>query len=68
MSGTENKIRRDTTANLTAYGALAQGEIGMDVTRNALVLGDGATAGGLAVTPFAGTWTPQLEFGGGASA
>lgn len=60
---TQLQLRRDTTANVAAITP-AQGEPLYDVTRKALVLGDGATAGGLVATPFSGTWTPQLEFGG----
>ena len=60
---TQLQLRRDTTANIGAITP-AQGEPIYDVSRKALVLGDGATAGGLCATPFAGTWTPQLEFGG----
>ena len=63
MTTTQLQLRRDTTANIGGVTP-AQGEPIYDVTRKALVLGDGATAGGNAVTPFAGTWTPQLEFGG----
>jgi hypothetical protein len=63
MTTTQRQLRRDTTANIAAITP-AQGEPIYDVTRQALVLGDGATAGGLCATPFAGTWTPQLQFGG----
>lgn len=61
---TQLQLRRDTTANIATITP-AQGEPLYDVTRHALVLGDGATAGGACVTPFAGSWTPQLQFGGG---
>jgi hypothetical protein len=60
---TQRQLRRDTTANIAGITP-AQGEPVFDVTRNALVLGDGATAGGLCVSPFPGAWTPQLAFGG----
>jgi hypothetical protein len=63
---TQLQLRRDTTANIGAITP-AQGEPIYDVTRKALVLGDGATAGGNAATPFAGSWTPQLELGGGST-
>jgi hypothetical protein len=63
MTTTQLQLRRDTTANIDAITP-AQGEPIYDVTRHALVLGDGATAGGACVTPFSGTWTPQLQFGG----
>jgi hypothetical protein len=63
MTTTQRQLRRDTTANIAGVTP-AQGEPLYDVTRQALVLGDGATAGGLCATPFAGSWTPQLEFGG----
>jgi len=63
MSGTQNKIRGDTTANLLADGALAQKEIAMDTTRNALVLGDGATAGGRPYPGIDGSKNLVLEAG-----
>jgi hypothetical protein len=63
MTTTQLQLRRDTTANIDAITP-AQGEPLYDVTRHALVLGDGATVGGDCVTPFAGSWTPQLQFGG----
>jgi len=63
MTTTQLQLRRDTTANVGAITP-AQGEPIYDVTRGALVLGNGSTPGGLCVTPFTGTWTPQLEFGG----
>jgi hypothetical protein len=65
MTTTQLQLRRDTTANVGAITP-AQGELIADITRKALVLGDGATLGGLCVTPFARPWTPQLEFGGAA--
>ncbi len=58
MTTTQLQLRRDTTANVGAITP-AQGEPIYDVTRKALVLGDGATLGGDCVTPFSGTWTPQ---------
>jgi len=63
MTTTQLQLRRDTTANVQAITP-AQGEPVYDVTRKALVLGDGTTPGGLAATPYAGTWTPQLQFAG----
>lgn len=57
------QLRRDTTSNILGITP-AQGEVLYDTNRKALVVGDGATAGGLTATPFAGTWTPQLQFGG----
>lgn len=63
MTTTQLQLRRDTTANVAAITP-AQGEPIYDVSREALVLGDGATAGGHCVTPFGGAWTPQLQFGG----
>jgi hypothetical protein len=64
MVTTQLQLRRDTSANIGAITP-AQGEPIYDVTRKALVLGDGSTAGGNTATPFAGAWTPQLQFGGG---
>ena len=63
MTTTQLQLRRDTTTNIDGVTP-AQGEPIYDVTRKALVVGDGATPGGLTVTPFAGTWAPQLQFGG----
>jgi hypothetical protein len=60
MSTTQLQLRRDTTANIEAVTP-AQGEPIYDVTRKALVLGDGATPGGNAVTPFGGSWTPTIQ-------
>lgn len=60
MSTTQLQLRRDTTANIEAVTP-AQGEPIYDVTRKALVLGDGATPGGTAVTPFGGSWTPTIQ-------
>ncbi len=45
---TEVKFRRDTTANL-ALVTPAVGEIGVDLDRDAPIVGDGATAGGIQV-------------------
>jgi Major tropism determinant N-terminal domain len=59
MTTTQLQLRRDTTTNIDGITP-AQGEPIYDVTRKALVLGDGVTAGGLCVTPFSGTWTPTL--------
>jgi hypothetical protein len=59
MTTTQLQLRRDTTTNIDGITP-AQGEPIYDVTRKALVLGDGATTGGDCVTPFAGTWTPVL--------
>lgn len=63
MTTTQLQLRRDIATNIAAITP-AQGEPIYDVSRKALVLGDGATAGGQCVTPFTGTWTPQLQFGG----
>ncbi|HUB94279.1 MAG TPA: hypothetical protein VL993_00090, partial [Stellaceae bacterium] len=60
MTTTQLQLRRDTTANIDGITP-AQGEPIYDVTRKALVLGDGATIGGNCVTPFGGTWTPGLQ-------
>ena len=64
---TQLQLRRDTTTNIGGITP-AQGELLADITfaPPALVLGDGAQAGGWRVTPVAGAWTPQLEFGGAA--
>lgn len=62
MVTTQLQLRRDTTTNIAAITP-AQGEPIYDVTREALVLGDGSTAGGLCVSPFSGTWTPALQGG-----
>lgn len=59
MITTQLQLRRDTTANIEAITP-AQGELIADLTRLALVLGDGSQAGGHTITPFYGTWTPTI--------
>lgn len=61
---TQLQLRRDSTTNIQAMTP-AQGEPIYDTVRKSLVLGDGSTGGGNTVTPFSGTWTPQLNFAGG---
>jgi hypothetical protein len=63
IRGEQVQLRQDTTTNVLAITP-AEGEVIYDVTRKALTVGDGATAGGNTVTPIAGSWTPQLAFGG----
>ncbi len=46
MTTTQTQLRRDTAANL-ALATPAVGEVGVNTTDGNLVLGDGATAGGL---------------------
>ena len=61
MSGTQNRLRGDTTVNVAAMSPVAQQrELIVDITRKALVLGDGSAAPGHYVSPFAGTWTPTI--------
>lgn len=45
VTAVQVQFRRDTAANLAA-ATPAQGEIGIDTTRNRAVVGDGSTAGG----------------------
>ena len=45
-TATQTQIRRDTATNLNA-ATPAQGELGYDTTNKRLVVGDGATAGGI---------------------